>query len=86
MSLHRPLPLTIVFALITLLLLAMCLVGFQSGLTSNRRTVASAILVVAFAVVMTLITELDSLQSSVLRVKQQAMIEVQNDIRLRSAN
>jgi hypothetical protein len=85
-SLHRPLPSTIVFALNILLLLAMCLVGYQLGLTSNRRTVASAILVVAFAVVVTLTAELDSVQSSVLRVNQQAMIEVQNYIQQRSSD
>jgi hypothetical protein len=86
MSLYRPLPTVIVLALNFLLLLGMCLVGYQLGLASDRRTVASAILVVAFAVVMTLIAELDSVQSSLLRVNQQAMIEVQNEIRQRSAN
>ena len=86
MSLHRPLPSAIVLALNSLLLLGMCLVGYQLGLTSDRRTVASATLVVAFAVVVTLIAELDSVQSSLLRVNQRAMIEVQNDIRQRSAN
>jgi hypothetical protein len=35
---------------------------------------------------MALIAELDSVQSSLLRVNQQAMIEVQNEIRQRSAN
>lgn len=85
-SLYRPLPSTIVFALNILLLLGMCLVGYQLGLTSNRRTVASAILVVAFAVVVTLTAELDSVQSSVLRVNQQAMIEVQNFIQQRSSD
>ncbi len=86
MSLHRPLPSVIVLALNSLLLLGMCLVGFQMGLTGDRRTEASAMLVVAFAVVVTLIAEIDSVQSSLLRINQQAMIEVQNDIRQRSAN
>jgi len=85
-SLYRPLPSAIVFALNCLLLLGMCLVGYQLGLTSDRRTVASAILVFAFAVVVTLIAALDSVQSTLVRINQQAMIEVQNDIRERSAN
>jgi len=42
-------------------------------------------LVVAFAVVVTLIAELDRVQSSLLSINQRAMIEVQNDIRQRSA-
>ena len=62
------------------------MVGYQLGLTSNRRTVASAILVVAFAVVVTLTAELDSVQSNVLRVNQQAMIEVQNYIQQHSSD
>jgi hypothetical protein len=86
MSLHRPLPSAIVLALNSLLLLGMSLVGYQLGLISERRTVASAMLVVAFAMVVTLIAELDSVQSSLLRINQRAMIEVQNDIRQRSAN
>jgi len=86
MSLHRPLPSAIVLALNSLLLLGMSLVGYQLGLVSDRRTVASAILVVAFAVVVTLIAALDSVQSSLVRINQQAMIEVQNDIRERSAD
>jgi hypothetical protein len=86
MSLHRPLPFAIVVALNTLLLLAMCMVGYQSGLTSERRTVASVILVIAFSVILTLIAELDSVQGSLLGVNQRAMIEVQNDIRRHSAD
>jgi hypothetical protein len=86
MSLHRPLPSAIVLALNSLLLLGMCLVGYQMGLTSDRRTVASAILVVSFAVVVTLIAALDSVQSSLVRINQRAMIEVQNDIHQHSAD
>jgi hypothetical protein len=86
MSLHRPLPSAIVLALNSLLLLGMCLVGYQMGLTSDRRTVASVILVVAFAVVVTLIAALDSVQSSLVRINQRAMIEVQNDIHQHSAD
>jgi hypothetical protein len=37
-------------------------------------------------VVVTLIAELDRVQSSLLHINQRAMIEVQNDIRQRSAN
>jgi hypothetical protein len=62
------------------------MVGYQMGLTSDRRTVASGLLVVAFAVVVTLIAELDRVQSSLLQINQRAMIEVQNDIRQRSAD
>jgi hypothetical protein len=62
------------------------MVGYQSGLTSERRTVASVILVIAFSVILTLIAELDSVQGSLLGVNQRAMIEVQNDIRRHSAD
>ena len=84
-SLYRPIPSAIVHALNSLLLLGMCMVGYQMGLTSDRRTVASGLLVVAFAVVVTLIAELDRVQSSLLQINQRAMIEVQNDIRQHSA-
>ncbi len=83
-GLHARLPRAIWLALNILTIFAMCSVGYHSGLTSHRRSVAAVLLVIAFSVIMSLISDLDSAQGRLLRVNQQAMIDVQNNLRQHS--
>ena len=65
-------------ALFSLLILAMAGIGFQGGLSSNRRSVAVLTLVFAFSSVLILIVDLDRPGDGLLEVSQQAMVDAQN--------
>lgn len=70
-------PLVIWAALMGLSLLAFLGVGYQSGLSTTRRSPAMLGFVLAFSVVLYLIADLDRPQQGLLRVGQQAMVDVQ---------
>jgi hypothetical protein len=63
-----------------LAVLSMASVGYQAGLTVSRRSPAMVALVLAFAFVLSLIANLDRPQEGLLRVSQQAMIDVQKSM------
>ena len=62
-------------ALFSLLVIAMTGIGFQSGLTSHRRSAAILTLVLAFSSVLIVIIDLDRPGDGLLQVSQQAMID-----------
>jgi hypothetical protein len=70
-------PLVIWAGLFGLAMLGMASVGYQSGLCATRRSPAMPGLVLAFAIVLALISDLDRSQEGLLRVSQQSMIDVQ---------
>jgi len=66
---------------ITLLLMAilsMLVMGYQAGLTGTRSRLATWTLAATFAVVMTLITDLDRPNMSLFQLNQQLMVELEN--------
>lgn len=63
--------------LFALALLGMASVGYQAGLSATRRSPVMPALVLAFAGVLLLIADLDRPQEGLLRVSQQAMIDLQ---------
>lgn len=65
-------------ALYSLIILAMATIGYLGGLTSTRRTIAVFPIVLAFSSVLLLIIDLDRPGDGLLRVSQQAMIDVRN--------
>ena len=65
-------------ALFSLLIIAMTTLGYQGGLTSTRRSIAVLTLVLAFSSVLIVIVDLDRPGDGLLRVSQQAMIDVRN--------
>jgi hypothetical protein len=73
-------PLVIWLGLIGLAVLGMASVGYQAGLTTTRRSPAMLSLVLAFGVVLTLIADLDRGQEGLLRVSQQALVDVQHSM------
>jgi hypothetical protein len=73
-------PATIWAALYLTAFLAMAGVGFHAGLSSTSRTIATLALVTTFAGVLWLIADLDRPQGGLLRVSQQAMVDLQNSL------
>jgi hypothetical protein len=63
-----------------LLIMSLCsmgAVGYQAGLSNTRRSPVKYIMVVNFTIVLALIADLDRSQQGLLRVGQQAMVDVQ---------
>jgi hypothetical protein len=73
-------PLVIWVCLFGLAMLSMTSVGYQCGLSATRRSPAMPGLVLAFAVVLSLIADLDRGQEGLLQVSQQAMLDVQRSM------
>lgn len=73
-------PTAIWVGLFGLSMLGMASVGYQTALTNTGRSPAMLGLVVAFAVVMLLIAELDRGQEGMLSVGQQSMIDLQKSM------
>ena len=61
-------------------MLGMAAVGYQAGLSATRRSPAMLALVLAFAVVLLLIADLDRGQEGLLRIGQQSMIDLQKSM------
>lgn len=68
-------------ALIAITLLTMATMGIQAGLTGNRRLPAVLPLSLAFAVLVTLVIDLNRPQNGTIKVGQEAMINVQQGMR-----
>lgn len=74
-------PFTIWVALYLATILAMTGVGFHAGLSSKNRTPATLILTITFSLILWLIADLDRPQEGLLKVSQQAMIDLRNSLR-----
>ena len=61
----------------TLLVLGMLSVGYQSGIASKKRSVATVMLVLGFSSVLYLIADLDRPGTGWLQTSQQSMIDLQ---------
>jgi len=53
-------------------------VGYYEGLSNSKRTLALVVLVLTFAAITSLVADLDRPQEGLLKVSQQAMIELRN--------
>jgi hypothetical protein len=73
-------PLVIWIGLFGLAMLGMTAVGYQAALCATRRSPAMIGLVLAFAVVLLLIADLDRGQEGMLRISQHSMIDLQEAI------
>jgi hypothetical protein len=80
-ALHNNIPRTIWIAVYCLTGLAMAITGYREGISGRRNMVATVILVLAFASVIVLIADLDRPQEGLLTVSQQAMLELQKQLR-----
>jgi hypothetical protein len=79
-GLRSRIPVGIWTGLLTLTLLGMASVGYHSGLAATRRSPAMLGLVLALAGVLYLIADLDRGHEGLLKVGQQAMIDVQRSM------
>jgi hypothetical protein len=74
---HR-IPVTIWLALYLMMIAAMASVGYQSGVSGPRRSPAILALALTFCVAIALIADLDRPLQGLLRVSQQAMVDLQH--------
>jgi ABC-type molybdate transport system ATPase subunit len=54
--------------------------GYHAGLSGTRRSLAIVAVAVTFAVVIELIADLDRPQEGILRISQQALLDVQRSM------
>jgi hypothetical protein len=80
-GLHSRIPEIIWLALYFIAVLAMGALGYQEGLAGSRRSLAVPALALTFSAVMLLIADLDRPQEGLLRVSQQAMVDLQNSLK-----
>jgi hypothetical protein len=76
-ALHNRIPRSVWLALMAITSLTMLTMGLQVGLDGRRRFVAIVPLSLAFAVLVTLVVDLDRPQGGMIKVGQQAMIDLQ---------
>ena|SRR5215813_1857405 len=79
-ALQNRIPAAIWIGLYLLAILAMSALGYQEGAASDRRSLASFALVLAFSSVLVLIANLDRPGKGLLQVSQQSMVELQQSM------
>jgi hypothetical protein len=79
-ALHNRIPFSVWLALLTISALAMMTMGTQVGLTGKRRLVAVIPMLMAFAVLVTLVVDLNRPQKGLIRVGQYAMLNLQSSM------
>jgi galactitol-specific phosphotransferase system IIC component len=80
LGLRTRIPGTIWAALYFIAIFALGTVGYHAGLTGTRRSLAVLSLVLTFSAVMVLIADLDRPMEGLLKVSQQAMIDLRNSL------
>jgi hypothetical protein len=79
-GLRNRISISIFLSLYLVAFLAMAMMGYQAGLTGKRAPIASFALVLTFAIVMTLITDLERPRQNIFSVSQQAMVDLKNKV------
>lgn len=79
-ALRARLPETVVFVLYTVAALSMTMVGFQNSYNGKRNYFSALSVILIFTVVMMLIIDLDRPQEGLLKVSQQALIDLQRQL------
>jgi hypothetical protein len=77
---RNQIPDSIWLALYAVAILTMTAMGYQFGLTGERSWVVTILLVMTFSAVIVLIADLDRPQAGIVRVSQQAMVDLINKI------
>jgi hypothetical protein len=80
MGIRNRIPMPIWGALYFTAILAMVGVGYYEGLTSTTRSLATLVLVVTFSGVLWLLADLDRPQEGLIKVSQQAMIDLRKSM------
>ena len=79
-ALRSRIPAAIWLGLFAVAVLSLLALGYFEGLTGTRRSLAVFAVAIAFSVVIELIADLDRPQEGVLRVSQQALLDVQKSM------
>src|SRR5262249_9618462 len=79
-GLRSRIPIAIWLRLFAVAALSLATMGYLAGLSGTRRSLAIAAVAVTFAVVIELIADLDRPQEGILRVSQQALLDVQRSM------
>lgn len=79
-ALRNRIPVTIWLMLAVVTIFSMASLGYEFGLTGVRSWAVTLLLVIAFAAVITLIADLDRPQAGLIRVNQQPLIDLLNQI------
>lgn len=79
-ALHDKIPNSIWLALMTISVIAMLTIGIEAGYSNHRRLMVIVPLVLAFAALITLISELNSPQEGMVKVGQESMISLQKSM------
>jgi hypothetical protein len=80
-GLYNRIPYSVWLALLAISALAMMTMGIQVGLTGKRRLVAVIPMLMAFAVLVTLVADLNRPQKGLITVGQHAMLDLQSSMR-----
>jgi len=79
-ALRNRIPISVWIALAAITALSMIAMGTQVGLTGNRRLIAVIPLALAFAVLVTLVVDLNRPQNGLITVGQQSMVHLQRSM------
>ena len=79
-AIRSRIPVAIWVGLLTVAVLSLMAMGYFEGLTGTRRSLAVFAVAIAFSVVIELIADLDRPQEGILRVSQQALLDVQRSM------
>ncbi|MBW1939154.1 MAG: hypothetical protein JRI67_10405 [Deltaproteobacteria bacterium] len=79
-ALHNRIPISVWIALAAITALTMIAMGSQVGLTGKRRLIAVIPLTLAFAVLVTLVVDLNRPQNGLITVGQQSMVDLQSSM------
>jgi hypothetical protein len=79
-GIYARVPETILWLLIAGAVLALALVGYNAGLTRRHSLISAVVLVIALGAVLALVVDLDRPQGGLLRVSQQPLIDLQQQI------
>ena len=62
-------------------ILTMVMTGYNAGISGARTLITRFLLVLAFSSVLVLITELDRPRKTIIKINQQAMVDLQNSMK-----
>ena len=79
-SVRTRIPETIWVALFIVAVMGLGSMGYQTGLSGSSRSIAAVAVALAFSIVVWLVADLDRAREGMLRVSQQAMIDLQRSI------
>jgi hypothetical protein len=79
-GLRNRIPISIFVTLYFMAILAMAMMGYQSGLSGKRSPIAGLMLILTFAIVLALIIDLERPRQEIFSVSQQTMVDLKNKL------